>query len=182
MFKNLTYKRKLRLTLTVSVVMVFVVYYFAIGKTIELRNQCIDLNEKLILIEDAPGKMALLNSEIKQIENLIGGNNNDVGDFRQFLLEKTSHFCESNDIEILEIPEPLRTDYKGYEVQTHTIILEGRFQKMINFIFEMEQKMKIRNITSVRFFISKDLQSKKDELHLAIYFRNVKKKNSNPID
>jgi hypothetical protein len=165
-----------------SGVMVFVVYYLAIGKTIELRNQCIDLNEELVLIEDAPGKMDLLNSEVKQIENLIGGNNNDDGDFRQFLLEKTSYYCESNNVEIKEIPEPITADHNEYEILTHTIILKGDFQKLNNFIYEMEQKMKVRNITSVRFYIIKDLQSKKEELHLTMYFRNAKKKNSKPID
>lgn len=148
----------------------------AIAKTIDKRNQCQELQGQLATVENAPSQMATIHAELKRIENIIGQENKAKEDFRQMILEKTTHYCENNKIRIKEIPEPIVIDRSDYEIHTHTLVLEGGFKKLVSFIYELEQNWKISNITSARFYTEKEIRTKRKLLNVELFIQNIQKK------
>ncbi|MEZ5199167.1 MAG: hypothetical protein R2764_23130 [Bacteroidales bacterium] len=174
MFKNLTYKKKLQLIFIGALVMLFVVYHMAISKTLNRRSQCKELQGQLVTIENAPTQMAEIHSELTRIGKIIGKENNKE-DFRQKILEETTKFCENNKIRINEIPEPVVIDKNDYEIYTHTLVLEGDFQNLVRYIYELEQNLELSNVTSAKFYSAKEVRTKQKKLYLKLFIQNIQK-------
>ena len=147
-----------------------------LSKTIEKRNQCQELSSQLSIMENAPSKVAETNSELNRIEQIIGQGKRTEEDFRQIILEKTTHYCEKNKIRIKDIPEPFIIDRSDYEVITHNLVLAGGFKQLVGFIYELEQNWKINNITSARFYTEKEVRTKRQLLNVELYIQNIQEK------
>ncbi|MCD4664837.1 MAG: hypothetical protein K8R68_06155 [Bacteroidales bacterium] len=156
--------------------MAFIIYFLAIKKTIVRKTLCNDLQEQLLVVENAPEQMTSIRTELKKVESVIGKESKSGVNFRQMVLEKTSHYCEQYGILIKDIPEPIVMERNDYEIMTHTITLQGGFHDLIKFLFELEKYWSLGNISSAKFHTEKKIRTKQNYLYISIYLQNVRKK------
>lgn len=175
MFKNLTYKKKTRYLLIGFAVFLLLSYQLSISNTFEARSECKTYEEQLKFIEDAPQKIAIIESQLAQIENRIGKNTVAQGDFQKLLLEKVSKYCQLNNLILREFPETNSFSRQEYLVETNVVVVEGPFIKLLKLVYELEQKSRIGKVVALQFSAKKDLKTNVLRLSATIYFQNINK-------
>ncbi|MDR1729764.1 MAG: hypothetical protein LBR52_03785 [Prevotellaceae bacterium] len=169
--EKLSYKHKYYLLLAALALLVVVMYVFAVKKTIAVIAEHNDLSGKIELAASAPQQIVAAEAQLKQMEQLVV--NENPLDFEQVLLEQVSGFCQKNGLILIEFPKTTVSGYRDYQIYTNRIVLEGGFKKMVEFIYEAEQKYNIGKIVSVQFKRTKDMRSKRLYLYAYIYFQNI---------
>ncbi len=171
MIQKLSYKHKYILLLIALAMLLIIIYMLAIRKTIAVIGEHKSLSAKIELAADAPAQIQMIEAQLKEMEELVV--NDKPVDFEQMLLEKVTGFCQKNGLTLIEFPKTHISGYQNYEIYTNRIALEGSFKKMVEFIYEAEQKTKIGKVVSVQFKRTKDVRTKQLNLYAYIYFQNV---------
>ncbi|PCJ87274.1 MAG: hypothetical protein COA57_04910 [Flavobacteriales bacterium] len=175
MLKNLTYKQR-NIALAISTVLLsLMAYYMAIKNTVELAIQCNELEKETALAANAPQKIAVLKQQLKAIESKLGESGEFGGDMQQALLEKVSHYCSKNNLILKEFPKPVATEGRGYVVETTIFTVEGGFTKLLQLIYELEQKHRVGKVAAVHFQTEKDLRTKTLSLSASVYLQHIRK-------
>ncbi len=175
MFKKMTYKGKNRLLFVVAVLLTFILYYFAIKKTIQAHHDCMYAEEQITLASNAPIMAAKLQKELTQMDAKIGRDDLKEKNIGQELLELVTRYCQTNHVVLREFPETTVTEQEKLIVETNMFIVGGDFAKLINLVYLLEQKSKLGKITSVRYQLKRELKSKEMVLTATIYVQNVTK-------
>ena len=171
MMEKLSYQHKYYLLLAALALLLIVIYALAIKKTIAVISEHKDLSKKIELAASAPEQIASIEARLKQMEQLIV--NEKPLDFEQQLLEQVTVFCQKNRLTLIEFPQTAVCGYQNYQIYTNRIVLEGGFKKMVEFIYEAEQKYKTGKVVSVQFKRTRDVRSKQLYLYAYIYFQNI---------
>jgi hypothetical protein len=175
MNKNFNYKKKFQLAILVIALTFYIIYSLAIKKTISLYSLYSNQRDEMILVENAPVKMAKLNMDVKNISSFIGKEAFYSNDLRQNILDKASQFCENSNSALVEMPESVIFNKSGYNIVTNSIIIQGSFAELLNFIYLMEQKYLISKVISCRFYSIFDKKTNTNNLFLEIYLQNIDK-------
>lgn len=149
-------------------------YFFSFKNTISAIVEYHALLEKKEAINDAPQKVKVLETEIRQMEHLLV--DADGIDVEQILLEKTTDFCKKSDLVLIEFPQTSYSEYQDYHILTNKVVLEGGFKKQILFIYDSEKNNKTGMVASVHLSKKKDIRTKRESLLSYIYFQNIKLK------
>lgn len=177
MLDNYTYKQKLIFLFIGGLLFAVIAYYAAIKKSVILYRQNKELYKKIEQIESAPRDIKALETELSKLDALIG-KNDSTGNMnsRQLLLEKTTNYCQENEVILKEFSQPFIVIRDKYLIETNTLILNGRFSKLLNFVYLLEKTNQSEKVSSVRFSTYKDFITKETILTLAIYVQKIKKK------
>jgi hypothetical protein len=171
MLEKLSYKHRYYILLAALALLLIAIYAFAVKKTIAAIAEHKDLSKKIELAANAPQQIVSIEAQLKQMEQLVV--NEKPMDFEQMLLEQVSGFCKNNGLTLMEFPKTTVSIYRDYQIYTNRVVLEGGFKKMVEFIYEAEQKYQIGKVVSVQFKRTKDMRSKRLYLYAYIYFQNI---------
>lgn len=175
MFKDLTYKKKVRLLVAGFFIFLFISYFLSIKKTFRLKSRCSDFKEKLTYAEHAPAQILQFEKKLKEIENIIGINIKEF-DFQELLYEKVSNYCQENGLILVEFPGTHSYEEQEYEVETNIVVVEGVFLKLLKLVYILEQKDNPGKVVSVKFATKMDYKTRKTRLNTSMYFQNIKSK------
>lgn len=176
MFKNLTYKKKNQLLMVAMLVVLFLVYSFAIKKTLNIYNTYSVAEEKIALAANAPVMAAHLEKELMQMDIRLGNEKTKKQNTADALLELTTHYCQNNHAVLREFPKTTVSDQGDLLIETNQFVVEGDFSTLINLVYVLEQKIKLGKVASVKYQLKKDFKTKEMVLTAAIFIQNVKKK------
>lgn len=176
MFKNLTYKKKNQLLIAGAALAVFIVYSFAIKKTIIVYEKYSDAEHKIEFATNAPTKASQLEKELAVMDEKIGNQNRNGQNSSQVLLELVTNYCEKNHAILRDFPELTIANKEKLDVETNRFIVEGHFSTLINLVYNLEQKNKLGKVASVRYQLKKDFKTREMALTTTIYLQNIKKK------
>jgi len=176
-FAQMSYKNKYKFLIAGILILFIISYQLAIKKTILLYSDCTELQLKLKTIDEAPESILKTKNKIKQVDGMISSGDSSGTNFREMLLEKAGDFCQENNISIKEFPASIEESKNDYNIETNVIVLEGSFQNLLKFTYNVEQKYKIGKVASVNFASKYDITAKKNKLTEKIYVQNIKKKN-----
>ena len=174
MFKNLTYKKKNQLLIVVSVLALYLIYAFAVKKTIAIYSEYNTAENQIELAANAPAMAAQLESQLLQMDSKIGKQNINGQNTEQALLELITNYCQNNHAVLREFPETTIAKQGDLFIETNLFVVEGEFASLINLVYILEQKTKLGKIASVRYQLKKDFKTKDKTLTAAIYLQNVK--------
>lgn len=174
MFKNLTYKKKNQLLIIVSVLALYLVYAFAVKKTITTYSEYTKAEEQIGLAANAPVMAAQLENQLFQMDSKIGKQNINGQNTEQALLELITNYCQNNHAVLREFPETTIAKQGDMFIETNLFVVEGEFASLINLVYILEQKNRLGKIASVRYQLKKDFKTKEMTLTAAIYLQNVK--------
>ena len=176
MFKNMTYKKKNQLLIVAGTLLVFLIYNFALKKTILAHSDCATAEEQILIAKNAPAMALQLEKELLQMDAKIGTDSVKTKNSGQELLGLITNYCQNNDAVLREFPEKTITEQEQLTIETNLFIVEGSFSALINLVYILEQKSKVGKVSSVHYQLKKDLKSKEMVLTATIYLQNVKKK------
>lgn len=174
MFKNLTYKKKNQLFIIVSLSTVYLIYVFAVKKTIASYSEYIKAESQIELAANAPVMAAQLEKQLLQMDSKIGKQNINGENTEQALLELITNYCQNNHAILREFPETTVAKQGDLFIETNLFVVEGEFTSLVNLVYILEQKNKLGKIASVRYQLKKDFKTKDMALTAAIYLQNVK--------
>ena len=176
MFKNLTYKKKNQLLIVTAVLTLFIVYSFAIKKTINAYGKFSDAEHKMEFAANAPKMAEQLEKELRMMDERIGNQNTKGQNTTQVLLELVTNYCQKNHAILREFPEITISNEENLQVETNRFIVEGPFSTLINLAYILEQKNKLGKVASARYQLKKDFKTREMALTATIYLQNIKKK------
>lgn len=174
MLKGLTYRKKNQLLIVVSLMMAYLIYVFAIKKTIGAYNEYTLAEKQMELLVNAPIMSAQLEKKLFNINSKIGHQNTIDQNAEQALLELITNYCQENHVVLRAFPETTVARQRDLFVETNMFIIEGGFSSLLNLVYELEQKSKLGKIVSVRYQLKKDLRTKDMSLIATIYLQNIK--------
>jgi len=176
MLNNLTYKQKNRALMVILALLIPLSYNMAFKKTWELYGECKETEEKLELAADAPSKMAGIKKRLQEIEAIAGKQQDSRQPAQQKLLGIITAWCQENRLVLKEMPNAINTAENDLLVETNVFEIEGSFSKLLNLIYQLEQKNNAGRVASVNFKTRKDYKTRQLILSATIYIQNIKKK------
>lgn len=176
MFTGLSYKKKNKLLLAGTVLLLFIVYSFAVKKTVLLRSECKEMEATLEMAADAPVKAAMVQKKLDEMNALLGKEREEHGENTQEdLLGTVTGYCQKNNILLKEFPKALINKEKDFIVETNVFTVEGSFAKLLELVYLLEQKSKIGKVASVQFKTRTDVKTKALFLTAKVYFQNARR-------
>jgi len=155
------------------IILLAVSYNFAFKKTIDMKNECIQIEGQIQTANDAPLKIQELKKEKEQIDRLIGKENNNK-ELQQSLLGIITRYCKDNSLILDDFPKPELSKSGGVTLETNTFIIEGAFNKLLQLEYLFEQKLKIGKIVSVHYKVKRNYDAKKFTLTVTMFIQNIK--------
>lgn len=177
MFENLTYSKKNKLLIAAAIVAVYLIYVFAIKKTITQRNEYNNLQTKIELIKNAPSMAIQLQQQLLQMDAKIGNNTSNGQKTGQALLELLSDYCKNNKAVLRDFPASKNLQQGDLLVETNVFIVEGNYETLLKLVYLLEQKQKLGKVASVRYQYKKDIKTRNMALTATVYLQNIKKQN-----
>ena len=178
MFENLSYKRKNRLLFGAAGLFLFLSYWMAFKSTFTLCSEVRDLEAQIELANDAPQKVAILQSRLAELDMLPGIKQNADTSIQQELLGIVTGYCKGSGIVLREFPRTLVSEEGEYRVETNVFTVEGGFSKLLQLVYLLEQKNRLGKIASVQYNAKKDVRTKMLSLTASVYVQNIKKINN----
>jgi hypothetical protein len=160
MLNGLTYQKKLKLLAPVAIVAIFFVYFLGIKKTLAIRSDINEKKEKLALAKDLNGKVSLIRTKLKHIDELVGNDMDSSKKVIDVILEDITNYCNT---------------------QGCIITVEGHYKQLLNLVYLLEQKKKNGGrLSSCKFYSRKNNATKKLSLEATLYIQQYdKKQNAN---
>jgi methyl coenzyme M reductase alpha subunit len=169
--KQLSWKQKNKLLLVSGLILLWIVYSFAIRLTIDARHQCIVLEQQLDSAADAPARLIHLKKEFRRLENIT--NTNDTSNtLHERLLSIVTNYCQQNNITLRDFASPVIYHQQEWLVETHPIIVEGAYIDLLKLVHKLEQE-KTGKLVSVDFHSKRDNKTQALSLTATIYVQNI---------
>jgi acetolactate synthase small subunit len=151
----------------------WMVYLFAIQKTLETKAICSTLQKEKELLHNATQKMSYLQQKNKHFNALLEENNiSENSSFQQILLQKISAFSEKENLEILGFNEPHRIENGDTREETYFIEIKGDFTHILQLINSLEQKQ-LGELISVNFIKKKNYRTNRKYLIAQLYLQKI---------
>jgi len=122
-----------------------------------------------------PSALLAVQAENLRLDQLLGNKNPLDQNMQNRLLEGIVNYCQTNNIELREFPEPLLYSKDGNIIETSIVSVESDFVKILGLVYELEKKMDSGKVTSVNYRTTKNKKTKRIELLADIYVQNIKK-------
>ena len=148
----------------------------ALSNTIDLAIKNSDFRDQIAKSQNAPEQIKILSKKIKNIEQLVGTNNQEylAVDIHQVLLESVTGYVQKKGLILKDFPKPYVTISNGYVTKTAELTVEGDFIKLLKLIYFLENNYTVGKVVATDFKIVKELRTRKRKLNTTIYIQNVK--------
>jgi len=174
MFAAITYKQKNALLIVFAVLLIFLIYSFAIKRTIQSYSDYQDLKDKVELASSAFSSVDYFKKEIKKMDVKMNITTNQIYS-EDILLDIVSNYCQRNNLVLREFPQSTTCTNGNIIIETNYFVVEGGFNALLKLIYLLEQKMKFGKVASVHYQYKRDMKTKEMALTSAIYIQNIKK-------
>lgn len=177
MLNGLTYQKKLKLLAPVAIVAILLVYFLGIKKTLAIRSDINEKKEKLALAKDLNGKVSLIRTKLKRIDELVGNDMDSSKKVIDVILEDITSYCNTQGCTLRDIPEVHKASDANFDIETYLITVEGNYKQLISLVYLLEQKKKSGGrLSSCQFYSRKNNATKKLSLEATLYIQQYNKK------
>lgn len=114
----------MKLLFPVALLALILIYFHGIKKTIDVRRDIIAKEEKLAQSKDVDGKINLLQSKIKTIDNIVGNDLDSSKNVMDLILENITTYCNSNGCTLKAIPEIHKATDSNFDIDTYFVTIE----------------------------------------------------------
>lgn len=147
----------------------------AFEKTALAHKQVNELDRKLESVQNAPERIAHVESRLNYLNQLIVDDSIEGG-LQTRVLDEISTICKKKGLLLKEMPPMFRNLDNNYLVETINVQVAGSFHSLLKLIYLLEQPNKNLNIVSVDFFIEENKRQKTKQLILSLYIQTLKQK------
>ncbi len=174
-WKTLAYRKKNLLLATVSIVILAIAGFSTFGTTISLYKENKKMSQQLVFAKSAPANIIKINKELKNLQKTISYLD-ETSDLRKELLDKVGRTSEENHVLFREFKPPVSFIDEELHVETHEIVLQGSYTALVKVLDNVERKIKMGKVTSVRFSLEKERRSKKTNLLCYMSIQSIKER------
>lgn len=175
MFKNRTYREKLRLLLFGAGAFLILAYWLSLSKTVHAFRENNLLESRLDSVQSAPTAIARYTAELEGYERSLGRFSAGNRNWEEHLLQGIGKACQQYGAVLIEFPAPLVEVQTSYTVLTHAVKLEGSYKALVQVVYALERMEAVGRITSVRFALEEDRRSRSTRLFGYVYFQHIKR-------
>jgi hypothetical protein len=172
MFKQLTYKSKLRYLFIGTGLILLLSWFLAIQKTIQLKNEVADLRLRSNQSSVSSSELASLQTRLANLDAIISKQGS--GEVRERLLGVLTSYCQKNGILLKAFPETIIEKGNEASIETNVFTVEGAFIPLLKLLYTLEQKQRIGKVSSASYQTRIDPKTKKTLLSAVVYVQNVK--------
>jgi hypothetical protein len=163
--------REIQYSVVLVLVILFVFKYFALNRTIEIKQGITTYKKELQGVSGLPDRVGRLEDQLLNLEGEIGNSVDELTDLKHLLMK----FIERNSADVtVRSVKTLNVKQEG-DISFHTIELtvQGSFQSLCKCLDGMETGIQVGNIKSLHFQTRKLLREKRKELDMIIIFQGV---------
>lgn len=179
-FEELSYEKKYYLLGAGIVLFFFFGYRLSFKDTISVYKDIQVKKERLKWLTEKEQEIPKIREKMKHVEMVYA--KQDSVAIRDRLTAFISSYAEKNRCTVVEIPANTLFENQNMNVQTNIFTLKGRFIDLLPVVYQLETEFRfISKIMSVKFYVSKDLHSKKRVLFLTIFTQAFEQKTKNQL-
>lgn len=173
MFKEYTYKTKLKVLLVLTVLLSLAAYKRSFSNLIALVQENIKLKEEHTELKERTPKVKHLNRKIKEINKVIGEQVVEKDKIQQEIIDFM--LAHSTAVSIYELKPIFEVPYNDYTIYTFQLDLVGKYADLIHIVNEFEKDFNLSKITHLSFYTERKSQEI-EALHLKLIFQNYESK------
>jgi hypothetical protein len=175
LLKNLTYKQKNKLLLFGAVLLLLLIYFLSIKKTMTTASACKEMENKIAEAQDMPVKVAELHKRIAYIDALLATRQDTTVKTQDLILSLVTNYNQTHGTVLKEFPKTNLAKENDFLIETNVFTAQGEFSNLLDLVYLIEQKQKIGKIASVDFLLKKDNQNHTTNLLATLFVQNIKK-------
>lgn len=172
MWEKLSYSNRTYLLIGGYVLCLLLIYQIAIKGTVKAGNECGKLERKLIMAENAPRQIAVLEKRINELDAFVNSATRSETERHELLLATVSNYCQINRLVLKRFPITHRFSKHNYIIYTDIITIEGGFIQLLKLLNNIELNKRLGKIASVDFNSWLDKKNKHYKLNMTIYVQN----------
>lgn len=172
MFKNLSYKKKLRLLWIAALFMLLISYRFSISKTMD-EYSSYKQNKQLAASAVSENSIENLSLKNKMLDKVLEKFILDTLNDEKNLLQVIAPLCRDNNLRLKEYKPLAVTKPDSLKIFTRTLTLEGGFIDCVKLIYNLETKTNTGRVSSVLFKSYMGPGEAKPNLNCTIYVQNI---------
>jgi hypothetical protein len=164
------YKQKLKILPYLFLVIVILVYWLAVSRTIGLQKECKELHRQIASAAVAPRQIDSLASRLNDLNRLTGNNvtNAETDPFLNFI---STHATSSN--RLIQYPPMHYFNNQHYLIETRSAVFEGSFHGLILFLFALEKEYSSGKVVSVKFETETNIKTGEKHLLMTLYIQSI---------
>lgn len=169
MFNQYTYKTKVKFLGILFIMLSIAAYRRSFSNLIDLYKENTMLADKKISMNSQSGTLFELQSEVKDLDRLIGKTGVEKENIQQEIIDftiKNGRGVAINNIQTIH--ESIQNNYLIY---TYQIDLTGNYNNLLQLTYEFEKRFDYSKIVSTTFY-TESKNNKKETLHLNLIFQN----------
>lgn len=157
---------------------ILLAYNIVFSKTFTLFKETKVKQEKLAWLKEKEKEIPALQSQMTLLDKAY--NASDSSSIRDQLTAFISDFAEQNNCVVTEIPEKSFYSSSELNVQTNKFVIRGNFNHLLQLLHAMEKQYNYTaKVVSIKFYSTKDLQTKQTNLFLALVTQSFKQQGLN---
>lgn len=133
------------------VVVLLLCYQFALKNTFEQRRLYKQLQTQELLFKNTPQQLSLLNQKERHYDSLLQKYQLDGSSIQNNLLKTINNYAEVHDVKVISFLEPHVIAQNDLNVKTYDFTLEGDYNTINQFIYQLEQHTKYGEIIHIEF-------------------------------
>lgn len=174
MLKSLSHKNKFILLLVSILLVLILAYQFSFSRTIKAITEVNNYEKQLDELTNAPDKIEVIKNDLFFLNQSIGNQTIERSDFQENLLDVVTGFCQENKVQLKGVKHlPMRMTKAGLRVQTTQLEIKGRFKKLTELIYSLENEKHVGRIINSTYEASLNRSKRVRELVLTLYVQNI---------
>lgn len=155
------------------IIALFIVYKFAISKTIETQNVVSKLAKEKSLLNNISTKILDLEAKEVQLDAILKKRNISISNsFQQTLLQNVTSFAQMNKLQIIAFNEPHTYSTNITKLATYSFEIKGDFislLKMVNFL----ERLQLGELLTINFEKKKNFRTNRNYLTCKVLLQKV---------
>jgi hypothetical protein len=171
MFKQLSYRKRIKLFPVGFLIAFLLIYLLAIRETLKIKKECKELAGQTNAAKDAPRQMAQIQNKLNELNNIMGKGDkeSDSDPLLEFVSSSNSSGTSLVDFQPLHVYQ-----HQNYQVETRTAVFEGSYINLLKFLHAVEKGFKSGKVVSVKFQTETNLKTERKRLLMSLFIQSVK--------
>jgi len=147
-------------------------YQFAIKNTFEQKRLYKTLQAQELLFKNTPKQLNLLNQKERYYDSLLQKYQLNGSSIQNNLLKTINSYAEVNKLKVISFLEPHITIHNDLNIKTYDFTLEGDYNAINQFIYELEQHTKFGEIIHLEFNKKKYYKTNRNYLQARVLLKS----------
>jgi len=170
---NLTYRRKLQLFISGSILLVLLAYFFGFRKSIDASRELRSVKEQADVVKSAGTLKTGLEARLNEFDSRLGSLK-VIEDDQEFILTTINQSSVKSRVRIIEIMGTDTQSDNDIIRNTYGATVEGAFVDMVSLLRTFEESGHDGNIVSAAFYRYSDNKTRKTSTRMRFYLQEIK--------